>query len=443
VVCDKHRVLPKCNELLTVARDQRHFFVRRDAPQWVVVNELGAWVLRLCNGRRSLHEIAESICRTYDRSLAEVQKDVLSFWSQLQASGFLTEPAPQQEEPTHVSLVSPQVYVTTRCNQSCSHCGVRGAFPEGDMPPELFREVVRQSAALNASKIVITGGEPLARGDLFDLLRTAEGVVPVQVLTNATLVDAANARQLASLRVAVQVSLDGGTRSVHDSIRGEGAFDTSLRALRLLRDSGVNPLTINFTIQHANANDLGNLLELAQREGIGEITLMPFVPGVEGDQRCRYADPDSIVMAQQRVRHYDGPVVTQLNIPGFGKDAISGQRWCSPGRAPAIGPDGSVFPCTPFAHSPFLIGKLPGDTLEQVLRSKVLHDLRCIYQERVDKIEECASCVWKHFCRAGCLAFAYHQQGTLLAKDCFCEARRRLYSDLFLGGQDNGDRSQE
>ncbi|NQT82536.1 SPASM domain-containing protein [bacterium] len=145
----------------------------------------------------------------------------------------------------------------------------------------------------------------------------------------------------------------------------------------------------------------------------------------------------------QYLDEYRGPVAAGLRVPGFGADALSGRRWCSPGQSPSIGPDGSVFPCLPFTRTPFLMGRMPKDTLEQAFHSKVVQDLRRKCQERIDEIEECSSCVWKHFCRAGCPGIAYHQHGSVTAKDCFCELRKRLYTDLFLGGQDNGDRRPE
>lgn len=431
---------PMSSKLLTVSGDGQHFVVRSDAPRWLVVNEVGALILRLHNAGNGLNDIAELISGEYGCSRAKAERDAASFWTDVQASPFLAKPSPQRTSPTRLRLGSPELYVTTRCNRRCSYCAVRGAFPEGDMPIEVFREVVRQSIALDAPRIVITGGEPFLREDLLDLIRSIEGSVPVQILTNGTLVDKVKARELARLGVAVQVSLDGGCREVNDLIRGEETFDLATQAIRLLRDSGSNLPTINFTIQKANANEVPSLLDLAEREGIREVSLTPLVPGVEGEQRFQCADADSILAVKRCLDRYEGPVLTGFRVPGFGVDAVSGSCWCAPGQSPSVGPDGSVFPCTPFARTPFIAGRIPENTLKEVLASETVGDLNRNWHERADQIEECSSCAWKHFCHAGCPAFAYHQHGTLLAKDCFCEVRKQLYSDLFLGGGTNGGR---
>jgi radical SAM protein with 4Fe4S-binding SPASM domain len=436
-------VLPDCGSLLRQHGRHSSIFVRRHTPRWLVVNELGAEILELCDGCRSLRDISALLSRKYASSPTGVERDVLSFWSTVEDAGFLTESPSQPKEPTGSAFGSPEIYVTTRCNQSCPHCGVRGAFPEGDMPAALFRRVVREAAALGAARVVITGGEPFLREDLFDLLLAAEPLISTQVLTNGALVDAAKARELAALGTAVQVSLDGGCAKVHDLLRGDGTFDAALRAIRLLCSAGVSRLTVNFTIQRANACEARGLLELAEREGVREVTFTSLAPGVSGERRFQCADADSILTLKEFLDHYTGPVLTAIRIPGFGRDAISLRRWCAPGHSPSIAPDGSVFPCTLFARTPFVIGKLPEEALEKVIASKTLLHLRRICRERVDKIEECSSCVWKHFCLAGCAAFSYHQRGTLLVKDSLCETRQRLYAGLFLGGESDGNCSEE
>ena len=163
--------LPDCGSLLRLHGRHSSIFVRRDAPRWLVVNPLGAEIFELCDGCRSLGDISALLSKKYASSPAAVEPDVRSFWSSVEDAGFLTLSPSQPKEPTRSALGSPEVYVTTRCNQSCPHCGVRGAFAEGDMRAGLFRRVVREAAALGAARIVVTGGEPFLREDLLDLLR--------------------------------------------------------------------------------------------------------------------------------------------------------------------------------------------------------------------------------------------------------------------------------
>ena len=148
MTCGKDCCLRNGSDPLTIASNERHFFVRRDAPRWLVVNEVGALIFRLCNERRSPTEIAEIVRQTYNCSPQEAERDVERFWTDVEASQFLAEPPPQKEKPAEVLLGVPSLYVTSRCNLSCSYCAVYGAFAEGDMSLELFREIVRQSAAL-------------------------------------------------------------------------------------------------------------------------------------------------------------------------------------------------------------------------------------------------------------------------------------------------------
>lgn len=436
-------ILPDCGRLLRRQGRRGSIFVRRDAPCWLVVNPVGADILNLCDGCRSLDDIGTILSTKYSCSPKEAERDLLAFGSRVEDSGLFADSPSRREYPKQSVLGSPEIYVTSRCNQSCSYCAVRGAFPEGDMAARLFRKIVREAAALGAAKVVLTGGEPLLRDDLLDLLRDTQGIVPAQVLTNGTLLDIATARDLSRLKTAVQVSLEGGCAEVHDSLRGEGSFHEGIRAIRLLMDAGLDRVTVNFTIQKANAGDVSGLLDLAEQEGIKEVTFTALAPAVVGPRRSQCADVDSILSVKQCLDHYSGPVRTAMRVPGFGRDAISLRPWCMPGYSPSISPDGSVLPCTLFAGSPFVLGNLSECSLEEIIHSEALLSLRRTCLERVDKIRECSSCVWKHFCLAGCAAFSYQQKGTLLAKDCLCEVRDRLYADLFLGGENNADAVQE
>lgn len=441
--CDINTRLPNCGDLLAVERDGRYFFVRRYSPSWLVVNQLGAEVLELCDGHRSLGEIVNVLHRRHGVESREVHKDVLSFARDVLASQLFAPVRTDAVETACSKLLGPQFLVTTRCNLSCPYCAVRGCFADGDMPAGLFLDLVRESASLGAQYVEVSGGEPFVRDDLLSLLRSINGVLPAQILTNGTLITRADARELAGLEVAIQVSLDGASKEVNDSIRGEGSFDAALRGFRMLRDCGVPRLSISATVGRSNAEDVENLLALAEREEVPELTLRPAVPPPDDARVFSLTDADCISRVKRQINSYGGPVHVGLALFGFGRDAVVGEPWCVPGCSPCIAPDGSIFPCLGFAECPELRREFPIMSLEDAVSSEAIHDLRQKFLQRVNQIEECSICPWKHFCRAGCPALAYRLHGTFLARDCFCDARKRVYEDLFLGEKNDGTRNSK
>jgi MoaA/NifB/PqqE/SkfB family radical SAM enzyme len=185
-----------------------------------------------------------------------------------------------------------QWHLTERCNLRCSHCYQDGSRPEElstgeirsglDEVGELFSSWSTEHGLRLVPSFNITGGEPLLRNDLFELL----GILGDRgwatfVLTNGTLIGAAEARRFAGLGIAgVQISIEG-PEAVHDSLRGRGTFQASLAGIRALLDAGVQ-VTINTTLSEINAHGFFELAESAARLGVQRLGFSRLVPSGRG-----------------------------------------------------------------------------------------------------------------------------------------------------------------
>jgi heme d1 biosynthesis radical SAM protein NirJ len=128
--------------------------------------------------------------------------------------------------------------------------------------------------AFGVPVLILSGGEPLLRRDVFDIAVRAKALgFYVGLSTNGTLIDPALAAWIANVQFDyVGISLDG-RRETHDAFRRKrGAFDASLAAVRACRDAGVK-VGLRFTLTEGNAADLPYLLELADRERIDKFYL--------------------------------------------------------------------------------------------------------------------------------------------------------------------------
>ncbi len=158
-----------------------------------------------------------------------------------------------------------------RCNLTCAHCYALSA--DHDYAGELsFDEVSRVMDDLKAFRVpvmILSGGEPLMRADLFEIAARAKVLgFYVGLSTNGTLIDAPMADRVAAQGFDyVGISLDG-LRETHDRFRRKhGAFDASLGALRLLRERGVK-VGLRYTMTAMNAADLPALLQLMHAEQV-------------------------------------------------------------------------------------------------------------------------------------------------------------------------------
>ncbi len=185
-------------------------------------------------------------------------------------------------EPTAVgprrNLPGPVVIwnLIRRCNLKCKHCYSISA--DHDFPGELSNDevnaVMDDLRAYKVPVLILSGGEPLLRPDIFDISRRAKSMgFYVGLSTNGTLINEDNINDIVDTDYNyVGISLDG-MRETHDVFRAmPGAFDAALNGVRLCHERGLK-VGLRFTLTQDNAHDLPNLIQLAEDEGVDKFYL--------------------------------------------------------------------------------------------------------------------------------------------------------------------------
>ena len=158
-----------------------------------------------------------------------------------------------------------------RCNLTCKHCYALSADHdyEGELSREEVFTVMDDLKAYRVPVLILSGGEPLLRPDIFEIAeRSRDMGFYTGLSTNGTLIDEPMADRIAAMGFNyVGISLDG-LRETHDKFRRlEGAFDRSLAAVHLLHARGVK-VGLRFTMTALNAHDLPALLDLMRTEQV-------------------------------------------------------------------------------------------------------------------------------------------------------------------------------
>ena len=172
--------------------------------------------------------------------------------------------------------------VTKGCNLRCIHCRATATELSSptDLPTKAALGIIDQIVAAANPILVLSGGEPLYRNDIFQLARYAtDKGLRVALATNGTLVTKDVARMIVDAGVRrVSISLDGADATTHDSFRGiPGAFDAAVHGLRNLKALGMS-VQINMTIARHNAHQLPQVLELARKLGADALHTFLLVP---------------------------------------------------------------------------------------------------------------------------------------------------------------------
>jgi len=165
--------------------------------------------------------------------------------------------------------------ITRRCNLRCLHCYIDAGSPDkGELTTGEALNLIDQFSQIGVPLILFTGGEPLMRGDLFELASYARGRgIKVALSTNGTLITREVASKLADSGFSyIGVSLDSINSEFHDEFRGvKGAFAMAIAGIRNALDAGLD-VGLRFTLTSRNIDEVPSYIEFALSLGVRRIT---------------------------------------------------------------------------------------------------------------------------------------------------------------------------
>ena len=348
---------------------------------------------------------------------------------------------------------------TKSCNLSCQHCRAvpRSARDPLELTTAESFQLIDQVADVARPVLVLSGGEPLARPDIYDI--AAYGLAKgfrMALATNGTLVDDEVARRIRETGFSrVAVSLDGAVAETHDRFRGlPGSHASAIAGVRRLRGEGVS-VQINSTIAKHNVGELPQLLDLALALGADALHIFMLVPVGCGVQLAETAmlpadeyervlhwfyDQSKVcaidlkatcaphyfrvraerIIAERRQGDRSTPFVahgTRLKAapdPAGGHPLSMMTRGCLAGTAVCfVSHVGEIYPC---GYLPVTAGSVRQEAFGDIWRrSEVFQALR----DPAALGGKCGICRYAAIC-AGCRARAYADTRDYLAEEPFC-----------------------
>ena len=177
--------------------------------------------------------------------------------------------------------------VTRRCRYDCLHCRADSGSDDGDeLTTEQCKSILTSVAQFSRPMIILAGGEPMERDDIYEIVRFGKGLKLRMVM--ATCGYLINDDTMAKLKKAgikvLYFSLDGSSAETHDKFRqAEGAFEATIQAARIAQQAGVR-FQINATISKINIGEVTGMIELAKRLGAYCFNAFIFVPTGRDDK---------------------------------------------------------------------------------------------------------------------------------------------------------------
>ncbi len=330
---------------------------------------------------------------------------------------------------------------TAACNLKCIHC--RASATDSASPDDLSTaEAIAMIDAIrevSAPILVLSGGEPLVRPDIFRLARHAsERGLKVALATNGTMVDrdvALRAKEAGVERASV--SLDGPDAATHDSFRQmPGSFEAALRGISAFREAGI-PFQVNTSVANHNRDRLPEILDLAVRLGAVAFHLFLLVPvgcGLEISEEEQISPEEyerilnwfydasrtlPISLKATCAPHYYRILRQRAAQEGVrvsrethGMDAVT--RGCLAGTAVCfVSHRGDVYPC---GYLPVSAGNVRLQRFADIWREapvfREMRDYDCLKGK-------CGVCEFRGVC-GGCRARAFGETGDYLGEEPYC-----------------------
>lgn len=330
---------------------------------------------------------------------------------------------------------------TSACNLHCRHCRrLSTGAGAREFGADEAKDWIKTLSDWRRPLLILSGGEPLMRPDIVELAAySVERGLAVALATNGVLMtrEIADGLRRAGVR-RVGVSLDGASEGRHDGVRGvRGAFGAALNALRLVGSAGIGA-QINMTVCRENVDEVGEVLLLAEREGIQAVHLFVFVPvgcGLDWgrDRSLSAVESEGLLRRFQRLAASSKLELRLTCAPQYRRIIAEGGQEGPPGGVPArrrenaaapsgclggrsvcfVSHAGDVFPC---GYLPVSAGNVREHSLKEIWEgSELFRDLR-----DADRLgAPCGMCAYKVTC-GGCRARAYTATGNYLGGDTSC-----------------------
>jgi len=177
-----------------------------------------------------------------------------------------------------------------RCNLTCKHCYTTSADIDfaGELSTAEALDVLDDLKAFHVPALILSGGEPLMRPDIFELSRRARELgIYTGLSTNGTLINETNIDAIEAVGYDyVGISIDG-LEATHDVIRQrKGAFRESMHAVKLCKERGIK-VGLRFTLTRENADQLGDILELIDYHDVDKFYLSHLNYGGRGRRHSK------------------------------------------------------------------------------------------------------------------------------------------------------------
>ena len=283
------------------------------------------------------------------------------------------------------------IEITNNCNLRCKHCCVNaGEENDFEFSTDQLRSILSKCVEWKADSINLSGGEPLMRKDLLEILSFLRNIYSgnITLSTNGTLINEENVEEICRYVDQIDISIDGVNEETCAAIRGKGVFGKVISCVKLLHDHGFTAISLSMVFSPKNEMYEKDFYELNKKLGT---KALPRI----------IADIGRAKKYKEEFSENENDSYVPASFLNEEKTDDIGFCSCGAGRKTVfIRHDGSVFPCPSFMKEKYTMGNIldvdslsmiTADNIDDTVKKQML-SANMIFSEK------CSECPVKYFC---------------------------------------------
>lgn len=438
-----------------IKRDERILCIFPDKPFWFIADKSIEILLEYFSGSLELESLEEQLINQFNYSNQEVKEVLEDLDSLFNAAELFELIESKYVDPFTVKEVFtiPVLNITKNCNLACKHCYADAQYKleecdTNELTTEEWMKVIDDIVELiskrGEDRILLTGGEPFLRHDIFEIIAhiKSHGFRPV-INTNSLLIKSEDIPKLRDSNAELLVSLDGASIETHEFLRGKNTFYKTLSKIRELRQYDIIT-RMSFTVHERNFDELSAIFELASELGISEVAINNL--NVLSRATCSNISRVDVTKVNEELKrlsmssNIDTKLLESTDFANLGAILLENLKftYCGIGAGSlCIDSDGTVYPCYNTMTDEFKIGNVKNTDIDKIWRdSKQLNELRLLNIDTMN--DKCKKCIVRYYCGGGCRGEAHFFTGDINAPYPFCEDQKKSIIDMmFIATFDN------